>query len=149
MFSIEDDVCLSCSLDSKMKKKKKENVCSSLHWSFWCVLFRFFPLEYIPSVPLHYTFIIVICFVLLNNHRVTFKGDDVNTSLVRYCNIIFILTTHTLRALLTFEKYEATYYDVSGMRRYSQNIFQRYIFQWHEKHRNDQWRLLLLSDICL
>ena len=28
------------------------------------------------------------------------------------------------RALLTFEKYETTYYDVYVMRRYSRNIFQ-------------------------
>ena len=63
----------------------------------------FVPLEYITNIPPHSTYAIVIC--LGGNHR--------------------------LRALLIFEKYETTNYDISGMRRYSRNKL-----QWNKNDMN-------------
>ena len=114
----------------------------------------FVPLEYVPTIPLHCTYIIII--VGKTRVRNGFKPKmstftrmlvgiwtvkitknptifTIHSSIITLINVYICGSTcpccgksgaNTLRALLTFEKYETTNYEVFGMRRYSQNIFQ-------------------------
>ena len=84
-------------LNTQVKRETKKEVVSIGHsCAFYVVLV---PQEYILSLPPNSNYVMVICFVLLNEgsglqYSYIYKGDDVNNSL-SIANVICILTTNT------------------------------------------------------